>query len=135
MDRTATVQQSTARIFALALLLLAAFAPVPAGAHARLLRADPAPGAMLNRAPAELRLWFSARLETAFSTVEVLDHAGNKVSELPARVSPADLRLLILKLRPLSAGQYVVKYRVLSIDGHVVESSFAITVKSSPLSK
>jgi methionine-rich copper-binding protein CopC len=32
---------------------------------------------------------------------------------------------------PLPAGPYTVKYRVLSVDGHVVEAQFNFTVRGS----
>jgi methionine-rich copper-binding protein CopC len=32
----------------------------------------------------------------------------------------------------LPAGVYTVKYRVLSVDGHIVEAEFAFTVRGSP---
>jgi hypothetical protein len=32
----------------------------------------------------------------------------------------------------LAPGRYTVRYRVLSVDGHVVESSFTFTVKAAP---
>jgi copper resistance protein C len=32
----------------------------------------------------------------------------------------------------LAPGRYTVRYRVLSVDGHIVESSFDFTVKAVP---
>jgi methionine-rich copper-binding protein CopC len=32
-------------------------------------------------------------------------------------------------LPPISPGTYTVRYRVLSVDGHVVEAAFSFTVK------
>jgi methionine-rich copper-binding protein CopC len=78
----------------------------------------------------EVRLWFSVRLESAFSTAELLDHSGKRINEQLARVSPADARLLSFKVPRLPSGEYTVKYRVLSLDGHVVESEFRFTVKT-----
>ena len=39
-------------------------------------------------------------------------------------------RRLSLSLPPLRPGRYSVKFRVLSVDGHVAESSLTFTVKS-----
>jgi methionine-rich copper-binding protein CopC len=36
---------------------------------------------------------------------------------------------LSVSLRPLASRRYVVKYRVLSVDGHVVESAFSFTLR------
>ena len=40
-----------------------------------------------------------------------------------------DPKQLTATLKVLSAGRYVVKYRVLSVDGHVVQDQFPFTVK------
>jgi methionine-rich copper-binding protein CopC len=44
-------------------------------------------------------------------------------------VGPDDPRKLSVTLPALASGRYVVRYRALSVDGHVVESSFVFTVK------
>ena len=44
-------------------------------------------------------------------------------------VGPDDPRKLSVTLPALGPGQYAVRYRVLSVDGHVVESSFVFSVK------
>jgi len=37
---------------------------------------------------------------------------------------------LSVSLRPLAPRRYVVKYRVLSVDGHVVESEFSCALRA-----
>jgi methionine-rich copper-binding protein CopC len=37
---------------------------------------------------------------------------------------------LSVGLRPLPAGTYTVRYRVLSVDGHVVEGEFPFTLRA-----
>jgi methionine-rich copper-binding protein CopC len=44
-------------------------------------------------------------------------------------VGPDDPRRLSVTLRTHEPGFYTVKYRVLSIDGHVVDSRITFTVK------
>jgi methionine-rich copper-binding protein CopC len=44
-------------------------------------------------------------------------------------VSAEDPRRLSLSLPPLMPGRYTVSFRVLSVDGHVVESRLTFTVK------
>ena len=41
-----------------------------------------------------------------------------------------DPKAIVLPLPELSPGKYTVKFRVLSVDGHVVDSSYDFTVKS-----
>jgi methionine-rich copper-binding protein CopC len=112
------------------LTLLLALDASSAWAHAKLVRSDPLVHTVLRRPPMEVRLWFSLRLESAFSTAELLDHSGKRINEQLARVSPADARLLSFKVPRLPSGEYTVRYRVLSLDGHVVESEFRFAVKT-----
>jgi methionine-rich copper-binding protein CopC len=60
----------------------------------------------------------------------VIDAGGGQVDLRDARVSTEDARRLSLSLPPLQPGRYSVKFRVLSVDGHVVESSLTFTVKN-----
>jgi methionine-rich copper-binding protein CopC len=53
----------------LGLAALAAVLVQPVGAHAFLERAVPAVGSSVHTSPAELKLWFTQRLEPAFSKV------------------------------------------------------------------
>ena len=107
-------------------LALAAFPAVATG-HAALVRAAPGPREAVRVAPARVQLWFSERLEPAYSTLSVWANQA-RVDGGTARVSADDARLLSVALPPLDRGRYEVKYRVLSIDGHVVEGTYPFTV-------
>jgi methionine-rich copper-binding protein CopC len=108
---------------ALALLLL----PSAAAAHAALVRAVPGAREAVRVAPARVQLWFSERLEPAYSTLSVW-LAETRVDRGDARVAPDDPRRLTVALPRLDRGRYVVKYRVLSVDGHIVEGAYPFTV-------
>ncbi|MBI2161615.1 MAG: copper resistance protein CopC [Candidatus Rokubacteria bacterium] len=112
-----------------AALALALLLPAPAEGHAFLVKASPARRAVLSHPPARVELWFSERLEPAYSSVTVTDAAGTRVDFRDVTVGPDDPRRLTVSLPPLMPGRYVVTFRVLSVDGHVVESSFPFTVK------
>ncbi len=105
--------------------------PVVAWAHASLVRSAPARRAVLSRAPSRVQLWFNERLEPNFSKVSVQDAAGTQVDAGEARVGPDNPRLLSVGLRPLAPGAYTVKFRVLSVDGHIVEGELSFTVQGS----
>jgi methionine-rich copper-binding protein CopC len=112
-----------------ALLVLSLLAPEMACAHTMLRKSEPVQRAQLARAPAAVRLWFSERLEPAFSSAVVEDAKGVAVTQGKAAVSSQDPNLLELKLPPLPAGQYTVRYQVMSVDGHTVKSSYTFQVK------
>jgi hypothetical protein len=50
-------------------------------------------------------------------------------------VAPEDSKQLSVTLAPLAPGTYTVRYRVLSVDGHVVDSSFTFTVRPKAAAK
>jgi methionine-rich copper-binding protein CopC len=49
-----------------------------------------------------------------------------------ARVTESEPTELSVRVPPLPAGAYTVKYRVLSVDGHLVESEFVFSVRGAP---
>lgn len=111
----------------LAVMLLLAGASV-ALAHAHLERADPRVGSSVAASPAQVRLWFSERIEPAFSSVQVLDESGRRVDAGDAQVAPSDRKLLLVSVPPLPAGTYRVRWRVVSVDTHVQEGDFTFRV-------
>jgi hypothetical protein len=101
----------------------------PAGlAHAVLVRSVPARRAALVQSPPRVLLWFNERLEPAYSSVSVLDAGGRRVDRGDGGVGPDDPKLLSATLPTLPPGRYVIRFRVLSVDGHVVESEIPFTV-------
>jgi len=112
-------------VAALGLLLLA----TPAWPHASLVRSSPARRATLTTAPDRVQLWFNEAIEPKFSSVSVWDAAGQQVDVGDARVEPEDPKRLSVGLKPLARGAYRVRFRVLSVDGHVVESEFPFTLR------
>ena len=117
----------TSKLIALGLALIA-LAPALVDAHAALVKSSPARRATLGQAPPRVDLTFSERLEPAYSTVAVLDAKGQQVDLRDAALTPGDSRRLAVSLPALPAGTYTVKFRVLSVDGHVVESDFPFTI-------
>jgi methionine-rich copper-binding protein CopC len=115
-----------AALLAILLLLLVA---VPAAAHTRLVRADPAPRAALAAPPGRVVLRFSDPVELRFSTLTVETADGLAVDSHDARTDADEPRRLSVGLPPaLPPGVYTVRYRVLSADGHVVSGSYRFTL-------
>jgi hypothetical protein len=79
--------------------------------------------------PDRVNLWFNERLEPAYSTVSVWNEAGVQVDSRDGAVGADDPRRLSVTMQTRAAGLYTVKYRVLSVDGHIVDSRFTFTVK------
>jgi len=101
----------------------------PAGAHAFLDHATPAVGSAVHAPPAQVKLWFTQRLEAAFSTLRVQDASGKQVDKGDTQVDRNDATLLEVSLPQLAPGTYRVTWRVLSVDTHVTEGDFTFDVK------
>jgi methionine-rich copper-binding protein CopC len=114
---------------ALAAALVALAAAAPAGAHAVLVRSTPGARATVGDVPDRVELWFSERLEPEFSTASVWNAAGARVDRQDARVDPGDPRRLSVGLPAVGPGRYAVRYRVLSVDGHIVDATFVFTIR------
>jgi hypothetical protein len=98
-------------------------------AHAVLVKAEPPRRAVLAKAPTQVRLWFNEEIEGDYASLVVLDAGKNPVTEIKPQLAPDDRKSVVLPLPELIPGTYSVKFRVLSVDGHVVDSSFDFTVK------
>jgi copper resistance protein C len=110
---------------ALGVLLLT----TPAWPHASLVKSSPGRRATLTTAPDRVQLWFNEAIEPRFSSVTVWDAAGQRVDVGDARVEPEDPKRLTVGVKALGRGAYRVRFRVLSVDGHVVESEFPFTLR------
>ena len=103
-----------------------------ASGHAFLDHAEPRVGSTLKSPPSQVRAWFTQKLEPTFSTLEVVNERGDRVDQGPAKAEPANPTLLQVPLKPLGPGTYRVKWRVLSVDGHVTEGDFTFRVTGKP---
>lgn len=116
------------RFLAIAIILLIVAAP-KVFAHAYPNHADPAINGTVSPAPTELRIWFTQKIEPAFSKVEVHDASGVQVDKGDAQVDKADPTLLRVSLKPLPPGTYKVAWHVVSVDTHATQGDFTFTVK------
>ncbi len=114
--------------FAAALFLLALTVST-VSAHARLVKATPAPNSVLGAAPTQVQLWFDEAVEISFSQVQVVDAQKQRVDTGELQPVPGDPMSVIVPLKPLSDGNYNVLWNVLSAtDGHITRGVFAFGV-------
>jgi len=98
-------------------------------AHAFLDHAEPKVGSEIEKAPTEVKAWFTQHIEPAFSKLEVFDADGKQVDNKDCHVDSTDKGLLIVTLPQLSAGTYKVSWKVVSVDTHRTHGDFKFTVK------
>jgi copper resistance protein C len=98
-------------------------------AHSELRQAQPSPNSSHKNPPSEIKLYFTERLEQAYSTVRVVEAHGAEVDRQDAHVDPVDPLLLRASLKPLDPGAYTVNWRPLSLDPHMSEGHFSFQVE------
>ncbi|MDQ3185683.1 MAG: copper resistance protein CopC [Pseudomonadota bacterium] len=125
------IMAGSALIVAIALIVPSA----PALAHAMLVKAEPPRRAVLTITPAQVRLWFNEEIEKDYASLALLGADKTPVTEVKPHIDPDDRKAIVLPLPELVPGKYTVKFRVLSVDGHVVDSSYDFTVKSKAQQK
>ena len=105
--------------------LLLLLATGEAGAHAFLDHAEPRVGNKVASPPREVTLWFTQKLEPAFSSITVTNAAGQRVDAGKARVSANQMSV---SLKSGGTGTYHVNWHVLSVDTHTTDGSFTFQV-------
>lgn len=107
--------------------LILAYLPVAALAHAKLVRSEPKPKAMVSVAPRLVELWFSEELEPGLNTIEVEDQAGNRLDRGEVALAEQNKKAQI-EVGELTPGIYTVTWKALSADQHAMRGSFTFSV-------
>ncbi len=112
---------------AVAGVLAAVIAAAPAAAHSFLVEATPSSKDHVATSPKTIKLRFGGGVEPKYSKLTLEDAAGKGLGEGSIGV-PDKPRELSMDAPELAPGKYVVRYRVLSTDGHIVEGNYEFTV-------
>jgi copper resistance protein C len=112
-----------------AIVLIALVCPSALSAHASLVKSVPARRAQLFNAPTKIQLWFNERLEARFCHLTVSDANNKRVDLGNVEIGADDSKRLSVGIGPLEPGLYKIRFRVLSVDGHVVEDEFPFTIR------
>jgi copper transport protein len=102
--------------------------PAAAWAHAALLQTTPVASRVLNTPPTQVSLRYSEPVEPRFAIISVSNAAGDVVTTGSPRRSPSNSDTLVVPLKKLSEGWYLVYWRVISVDGHPVRGAFTFAV-------
>ena len=131
-----TLSDTTGRVAARLVIVLAialAAAPMEALAHARMIRSSPTAGGV-TQPPAQVELWFNELLDGGFNSIivypatEASAKTHTSLTQGEAKVDPKDKTHLTVTVKPLPPGQYMVEWRVLSLDGHSAPGRFKFRV-------
>jgi methionine-rich copper-binding protein CopC len=93
-------------------------------AHAILVKAAPDKEATITESPEEVLLIFNEGVGQEYLALAVVDESGKRVDKHDAKLDFTDRSHLRATVGSLDPGRYMVRYRVLSADGHVVSGKY-----------
>jgi methionine-rich copper-binding protein CopC len=100
--------------------------PSPAGAHAIIIAAAPAPGAVLHATSLPVRLRFNSRIDLARSRLTLIG------PDAAARTLPLDAAagqdMLATEATGLVTGHYRLRWQVLGVDGHITRGDIQFEI-------
>jgi methionine-rich copper-binding protein CopC len=104
--------------------------PLPTYAHAIMVKSQPAEGAVLTESPKQIDVWFNDKVGSEYKALAVIDSAGKRVDNKDVTQETFDQSHLYSTLQSLLPGTYTVRYRVVSIDTHIVTGKFQFSIKT-----
>jgi copper transport protein len=117
---------------ALAVAGVALLLPTAASAHAYLVKTVPAASVTLNAPPPDVELTFDEAVEPLFALISVTDVNARQQTTGPVRRSPSNPDTLVVPLKKVPEGWYLVYWRAISVDGHPVQGAFTFAVGPNP---
>jgi copper transport protein len=101
--------------------------------HIHLERSEPAADSTVHAAPAQLKLWFSERVQLAVTSVQLLGPDSARVSVgRPSQAAGANAPVVVAVRGPMKEGRQQVVWRTMSVDGHAVRGAFSFTLAGAP---
>jgi len=114
-------------LFALAAPLVLSSAAL---AHAIILSSTPAPNAQVAKGPIDIALQYNSLIDTGHSRISLVDPAG-KVTALTASDGAAP-GVLAAHGSTDSPGRWIIRWQVLSVDGHITRGEIPFQVIAAP---
>ena len=106
------------------LALALVFAPAAFAMHLHLVKSSPNDREAVSTPTREIRLWFSQKPEIGLSTIALLRSDSSAVPLAKVAGTDDSLSVKAALSAPLAPGDYIVRWRALSKDGHAVRGSY-----------
>jgi methionine-rich copper-binding protein CopC len=111
-------------------MLVALAMPVPVFAHAIMVRSAPEKDSTITESPKQIDVWFNDKVGTEYKALAVIDSKGNRVDNKDLVQETFDPSHLYATVPNLPPDTYTVRYRVVSIDTHIVTGKYQFTIKA-----
>jgi hypothetical protein len=111
--------------FWLPALMMSVLIPALAQAHAILEESTPAVGAPVKAGVVDLRLRYNSRIDQGRSRLTLIRPDNTRDTVAISSGSPPDIIAAKLKLTP---GDYVLRWQVLAVDGHITRGDVPLVV-------
>ncbi len=115
--------------FLKSITFLALISPSSVFAHAIMVKSQPEQNAILTVSPKQIDVWFNDKVGSEYKALAVIDSSGNRVDNKDATQELLDGSHLYCSIPNLPKGTYTVRYRVVSLDTHIVTGKFQFTIK------
>jgi len=125
-----THYQHNKKICGFALFAALAFMPALSFAHAIMVRSAPEKDAVLTESPKQVDVWFNDKVGTEYKALAVIDSKGKRVDNKDLVQETFDQSHLYATVPTLPPDTYTVRYRVVSIDTHIVTGKYQFTIKA-----
>jgi methionine-rich copper-binding protein CopC len=112
------------------ILIISLFMPLPLFAHAIMVRSVPAENTTLRESPKQIDVWFNDKVGSEYKALAVIDSKGKRVDNKDLQQETFDQSHLYATVPTLPPDTYTVRYRVVSIDTHIVTGKYQFTIKA-----
>jgi copper transport protein len=110
-------------------LAVSAALPARSLAHAYIVAATPAANEQLMEAPKTIRIEFNENIQSAFYALTLVNQRGNEIRLHDVRIDGTNPHVLEGNVpNRLTNGTYVIKWKVVSSDGHPVEGTIPFQI-------
>lgn len=111
-------------------VLTAALAfPTQTFAHAIMVKSQPEIDSTLTEPPKQIDVWFNDKVGSEYKALAVINSAGKRMDNKDVAQETFDQSHLYITVPDLPPDTYTVRYRVVSIDTHIVTGKFKFTIK------
>lgn len=103
--------------------------PLPVFAHAIMVKSQPAVDSTVTESPKQIDVWFNDKVGSEYKALAVIDSAGKRVDNKDIGQETFDQSHIYVTVPQLTPGTYTVRYRVVSLDTHIVTGKYKFTLK------